>query len=199
MPTLEFWYEYASTYSYLSVMRIEEAARVARVALRWRPFLLGPIFNAQGWDTSPFNLFPEKGAYMWRDMDRLCQARGLPFRPPSPFPQNGLYAARLTLLGAEEGWAPRFSRAVFTAQFAHGLQLANKQALGNSLEALGLDSKALLARIDEPDVKSALKAQTEQAQGLGIFGAPSFVTEDGELFWGDDRLEQALLWAKGEG
>lgn len=198
MPKLDFWYEFASTYSYLSVMRIEDAAEQAGVDVRWRPFLLGPIFNEQGWDTSPFNLFLEKGAYMWRDMDRLCGTRGLPFAPPSPFPQNGLYAARLALIGAEEDWGPRFSRAVFTAQFSDGLQLADRDALGECLEALGLDSKALLARIGEQDVKDRLKSQTEQARGLGIFGAPSFVTEEGELFWGDDRLEQAIRWAKGE-
>lgn len=199
MAQLEFWYEFASTYSYLSVMRIEEAAADAGVKLRWRPFLLGPIFNDQGWNTSPFNLYPEKGAYMWRDMDRLCAERGLSFRPPSPFPQNGLYAARLALIGAEEGWGHRFSQAVFTAQFSDGLQLSDRDALGDCLEALGLDSKALLSRIDEQDVKDRLKTQTEQAQGLGIFGAPTFVTEDGELFWGDDRLEQALFWARREG
>lgn len=195
MPKLEFWYEFASTYTYLSVMRIEEEADRAGVEIVWRPFLLGPIFNAQGWETSPFNLYPEKGAYMWRDMDRLCAERGLPFAPPDPFPQNSLYAARLALLGAEHGWAPRFSRAVFSAQFGEGMQLADKIALGTCLDSIGLDGEALLARIGEDDVKEALKAQTEQARGLGIFGAPSFVTEEGELFWGDDRLEQALKWA----
>ncbi len=198
MAKLEFWYEFASTYSYLSVMRIEEAAADAGVEVHWRPFLLGPIFSAQGWENSPFNLYPEKGAYMWRDMDRLCTERGLPFRPPSPFPQNGLYAARLALVGAEEGWAPKFSRAVFTGQFAEGMQLSDKGALGDCLKTLDLDAVALLARIEEPDVKEGLKRQTEQAQGLGIFGAPSFVTEGGELFWGDDRLEQALEWAMRE-
>ena len=88
MPEMDFWYEFASTYSYLAAMRAEPMALSAGVRLRWRPFLLGPIFAAQGWNNSPFNIYPAKGRYMWRDMERICAARGLAFRRPDPFPQN---------------------------------------------------------------------------------------------------------------
>jgi 2-hydroxychromene-2-carboxylate isomerase len=195
MATLDFWYEFASTYSYLSVMRIEQEAERAGVALTWRPFLLGPIFKAQGWDTSPFNIYPAKGRYMARDVARLCAARGLPFRMPEPFPQNGLYAARLALIGAAEGWAAGFTRAVFAAEFAEGAQIAERDVLARCLVAAGQNAEKQLIRIEDQGIKNLLKAQTTQAEALGIFGAPTFVTEDGELFWGDDRLEQALEWA----
>lgn len=195
MPTLDFWYEFASTYSYLSVMRIEQEAERARVELNWKPFLLGPIFKAQGWDTSPFNIYPAKGRYMARDVARACAARGLAFKMPEPFPQNGLYAARLALIGAAEGWAAGFTRAVFMAEFAEGAQIADKDVLARCLAAAGQDAEAQLARIEERGIKNLLKAQTTQAEALGIFGAPTFVCQDGELFWGDDRLEQALAWA----
>ncbi len=69
-PVLDFWYEFASPYSCLSALRIEKLAEDAGVTLRWRPFLLGPIFAAQGWNTSPFALYPSKGRYMWRDTAR---------------------------------------------------------------------------------------------------------------------------------
>ena len=108
---VEFWYEFASTYSYPAAMRVERAAAEAGVDLVWRPFLLGPIFGAQGWNDSPFNIYPAKGKYMWRDMARLCEAQGLTLKtPPVRFPQNGLKAARLALLGQDEGWG-RNSRA----------------------------------------------------------------------------------------
>ena len=103
-PVLEFWYEFASTYSYLTAMRIEPLAEAAGVDIRWRPFLLGPIFAAQGWTSSPFNLFPAKGRYMWRDMERQAAALGVPFRKPDPFPQNALLAARVALYGADHPW-----------------------------------------------------------------------------------------------
>lgn len=195
MATLDFWYEFASTYSYLSVMRIDDAAAKAGVSLSWRPFLLGPIFVARGWSTSPFNIYPDKGRYMVRDMERLAAARGLAFALPDPFPQNGLRAARLAMIGAGEGWAPAFSRAAFVAEFGEGRQIAETAVLADCLKQAGQDSDALLARIEEPGVKNALRAQTEEAQNLGIFGAPTCVAADGELFWGDDRLDQALDWA----
>ena len=120
MPALDFFYEFASSYSYLAAMRIAPLARAAGVAVRWRPFLLGPIFKAQGWDTSPFNLYPAKGRYMVRDCERAAAALGLAFRLPDPFPQNTLLAARVALVGLQADWGEDFSRAVYAAQFSQG-------------------------------------------------------------------------------
>jgi 2-hydroxychromene-2-carboxylate isomerase len=92
-PALDFSLEYASTYSYVAE-RIGALARDAGVRVRWRPFLLGPIFQAEGWNTSPFNIYPGKGRYMWRDMERICQTMGLPLKRPEQFPQNSILAAR---------------------------------------------------------------------------------------------------------
>jgi 2-hydroxychromene-2-carboxylate isomerase len=93
-PVLDFWFEFASTYSYPAAMRIAPLAKANGVNVRWRPFVLGPIFQAQGWQTSPFNLYPDKGRYMWRDLERICGALNLPFARPEPFPQNSLLAGR---------------------------------------------------------------------------------------------------------
>jgi 2-hydroxychromene-2-carboxylate isomerase len=103
MPVLDVYLEFASTYSYPAAMRIGTLAEAAGVDLRWKPFLLGPIFKAQGWDTSPFNLYEAKGRYMWRDMARLAAERSLPFRRPDPFPQNSLLPARVALYGLTQG------------------------------------------------------------------------------------------------
>ncbi len=193
-PKLEFWYEFASTYSYLSAMRIEALAATAGVAVAWRPFLLGPIFKAQGWDTSPFNLYAAKGRYMVRDLERLAADRGLAFALPAVFPQNSLRAARLALIGGDEDWIVPFTRAVFEAEFAHGADIADTRFLDTVLRSLDLDSERLLSRIAQPDIKARLEQQTAEARQRGIFGAPSFIC-GGELFWGDDRLEQAMTWA----
>jgi len=194
MPRLEFWYEFASSYSYLSVMRISDLAREAGVEVVWRPFLLGPIFKAQGWETSPFNLYPAKGRYMVRDMQRLAADRGLPFVMPPTFPANSLKAARLALIGADEGWVEPFTRKVFEAQFGRGEEISDVGVISAILAGLGLDASEMLGRAEDPIVKQRLKEQTAEAASRGLFGAPSFVTEAGELFWGDDRLEQALDW-----
>ncbi|MGO4706375.1 2-hydroxychromene-2-carboxylate isomerase [Microvirga sp. 2MCAF38] len=194
-PILEFWYDFASTYSYLTAMRIEAAAEEAGVGLFWRPFLLGPIFAAQGWTSSPFNLFPGKGRYMWRDMEREAAQLRIPFVRPDPFPQNGLLAARVALLGGEPGWAPAFTRAVYTAEFGKGRNISDPVLLAEILTDLGQDAAVVLDEAESEPVKTRLRRMSEEAQSRGIFGAPTFFAEDGEMFWGNDRLERALEWA----
>jgi 2-hydroxychromene-2-carboxylate isomerase len=196
MSKLDFWYEFASTYSYLAAMRIEPLVKAAGVEVVWRPFLLGPIFKAQGWETSPFLVQEAKGKHMWRDLARLCEDAGLPpFRQPENFPARSLLAARVALaLNARD--RPAFSRAVYTAEFAEGEDIADRKIVAAILQKLGHDAHALLAKTEEKAVKNQLRANTEEAQRLGIFGAPSFVLENGEMFWGNDRLEQALAWTR---
>jgi 2-hydroxychromene-2-carboxylate isomerase len=176
-------------------MRIENVAAQANVTVRWRPFLLGPIFKQQGWTTSPFNLQPDKCRYMWRDLERICGGMGLPLRRPEPFPQHSLTAARIAIIGQKEGWEPSFAKAVYRAEFGDGRDIGDPATLSAILQSLGLEADALLQRAETPDIKAALRAATDEATRLGIFGAPSFITEDGELFWGNDRLEQAINWA----
>ena len=195
-PVLDFWFDFASTYSYLAAARIRPLAAAAKVQVRFRPFLLGPIFKANGWDTSPFNLYEAKGRYMWRDMERLADGLNLPFRRPDPFPQNSLLAARVALVGLAEGWGEDFSVAVYTAQFVEDGRIDEPHTLAEILSFMNVDAQAALEAAQSDDIKLRLRSEVEAAQRLGIFGAPSFTTADGELFWGNDRLEQALAWAK---
>lgn len=192
--TLDFWFEFASSYSYLSVMRIEPLARDAGVTINWRPFLLGPVFLSLGWNDSPFNIYPPKGRYMWRDLARLAAHYGLPLTMPSRFPRSGVLAARVAILGASEPWIGDFSRAVMSANFAADQDIADPAVIHAILTRLGLPADALLADATSEPNKLALRRQTEQATELGLFGAPSFITPDGEMFWGNDRLEDALAW-----
>ena len=195
-PVLDFWFDFASTYSYLAVARMRPLAAAASVRVRFRPFLLGPIFKAQGWDTSPFNLYEAKGRYMWRDMERLAAGLDLPFRRPDPFPQNSLLPARVALFGLTDGWGEGFSVAVFHAQFVEDGRIDEPRTLAEILSRLDVDADAALEAAQSDDIKSRLRSEVEAAQQLGVFGAPSFTTGDGELFWGNDRLERALIWAQ---
>jgi 2-hydroxychromene-2-carboxylate isomerase len=193
-PTLEFWYEFASTYSYLAASRIERLAGERGVTVQWRPFLLGPIFAAQGWTTSPFNIFEAKGRNMWRDMERQTAPLGLKLVRPSAFPRNGLLPARVAMLGATRPWGPEFTRALYHANFAEDRDIADAAVIGALLHELDLPADEILRRAQSADNKEALKQQTARAIELGLFGAPSF-TVGRELFWGNDRLDQALDWA----
>src|ERR1700758_1675801 len=122
---LEFWFDFASTYSYIAVMRIEGLCDRRGVDLVWRPFSLGPIFQMQGWDTSPFNVNPRRGTYMWRDLERLTQKFHLPWRKPSVFPRNSILAARVACAADSQPWCGDFIRRAFVANFGEDADIAD--------------------------------------------------------------------------
>jgi 2-hydroxychromene-2-carboxylate isomerase len=191
---IELWFEFASTYSYPAAMRAEAAARAAGVELRWRPFLLGPIFRKQGWTDSPFNAFPVKGRYMWRDLERICERQGIPFRRPTQFPRNGLLGARVATAAAGEPWLGDFVRGVYQANFAADRDIAVRETIADVLASTGAPVERALAAADLVETKERLRGATEEAAEAGIFGAPTFRVGN-EIFWGNDRFEQALEWA----
>jgi 2-hydroxychromene-2-carboxylate isomerase len=193
MPTLEFWFEFASTYSYPAALRIEQVARAGGVSVAWRPFLLGPIFQNQGWNDSPFNVYPVKGRYMWRDLERICAALDLPLRRPSRFPRGSLLAARLACWFSDEPWVPELVRRVYLANFAEDRDISDRSVLKSIVESIGQPG-TLLTVAESADAKAKLRTETERAATIGLFGAPSFVVGE-EIFWGNDRLEQAVAWA----
>lgn len=195
---LEFWYDFASPYAYLAAMRIEKevAARgKGRLRLLWRPFLLGPIFKRRVHTPSPFqHAEPAERHFRHRDVERYCQLYGLPLTWPSTYPRGSLLATRVALIATEEGWGAAFARSVYTATFAADQDIAAAHVVAGIVRSLGRNAEEILARAAEPEVKARLADQVERAVDKGIFGAPSFIVGD-ELFWGNDRMEQAISWA----
>ena len=160
MSGLEFWYEFGSTYSYPAAMRIERLAKEAGVEVRWRPFLLGPIFQAQGWNDLPFNIFAAKGRYMWRDLTRICEAEGHALKlPPVKFPaeraEGGEARARRRERGLDACLHPRRVR----RELAEQKDISEDATLGAILDALGVDVEAALAVANTPENKDALGAR----------------------------------------
>src|SRR5207249_2874249 len=149
-PVLQLWFEFASTYSYPAVQRIEALAAGLGVGVACKPFLPGPVFKSQGWNDSPFNLCPAKGRYMWRDLERLCAKYGLPFRRPSVFPRPSLLVARVTCTAAAEPWCGDFVRAVFHANFAEDRDIASAETVAAILDALGRPGRARVEAAGAP-------------------------------------------------
>jgi len=201
MSTIEFWYEFASTYSYPAAWRIDRLAQAAGVKVVWRPLFLGPLFQKQqNMTDSPFNVVEVKGRYMWRDMERVCLHDMLPFRRPSAFPRRSLLALRLALVGGHRGWIANFSRAVYAANFGQDRDIGDPAVLALIVKEVGGDPVADFHEADGEAIKAELRANVAEAESKGIFGAPSFYiphanAPGGELFWGNDRLEQAVAWA----
>ncbi|MFQ5513262.1 MAG: 2-hydroxychromene-2-carboxylate isomerase [Myxococcota bacterium] len=192
---LEFWFEFGSSYSYPAAFRVARLVDEEDLRVVWRPFLLGPIFRAQGLGDSPFNAIPAKGRYMWRDLERICSELGLPFRRPSVFPRNGLLAARVATAHAEAPWLPQLVVDVYRANFAEDREISDPDVLRELLTRRDLDAGSALERAEDPGTKAELRTHTERAQQLGIFGAPTFRVGN-EIFWGGDRLDTALRWLR---
>lgn len=185
--TIEFWFDFASTYSHLAALRIEGAT--AGLRLVYRPFLLGPIFAEQGLRDSPFNANPVRGRHMWRDVAREADKYGLPFRKPSVFPRNSVPAARIASAALGEPWLPAFVRAVFCANFVDDRDIDERPVLS---DCLGEHGRFLEAR-------GPLREATEEARRRGVFGAPTFFVVGGgpeELYFGNDRLDDAVALAR---
>src|SRR5262249_3466832 len=150
------------------------------------------IFRSQGWNDSPFNLYPAKGAYMWKDLARICEKHDIPFRKPSVFPRNGLLAARVATAAESEPWIGRYVSGVYLANYRDDLDISTAEVVRSVLTGAGCtDPAATLQRAESTEVKDLLRRRTEEAVARGVFGAPSFFA-NGELFWGDDRLEDAI-------
>jgi 2-hydroxychromene-2-carboxylate isomerase len=191
---IEFWFEFGSNYSYLSVMRIEDEALRNGVRIVWRPFLLGPIFRSMGMENSPFVTQKEKGTYVWRDMARQCQKYGIAWKQPSMFPRLGVLPLRVALLGADEPWIGRFCRHVMELNFAFDQEISQPKSIEPILSRMGLPADDILRRAQSEPVRDRLRDQTDHARARGIFGAPTFFVGS-EMYWGNDRLDDALRLA----
>lgn len=191
MPkTVEFWLEYASTYSYLSVARLGKLADAAGVQIDWQPFWLHPVREQQGLPM-PFPDGSSRERYMWLDLARRAKRLGVPYRRPEVYPFNSVGVGRVALVAASEGWCRAFTEAAFRLHWTEGVLMSTPENLSAALAACGQDPARVQGLAAAPELKERFKQQTGRALERGIFGSPSFIV-DGELFWGDDRLEDAL-------
>lgn len=191
---IEFWFEFGSTYSYLSVMRIEDLAAKHDVQVSWQPFLLGPIFQSFGWNDSPFVLQKEKGEYVWKDMARQCAKYGIPWKMPTQFPRLGVLPLRVMLVGRGQAWIGEFAKLVMLLNFYLDREINSPYEIGSILIDLGQPAAEILAQAQSDPIKKRLREQTQTAKDRKVFGAPTFFVR-GEMFWGNDRLDDALLFA----
>ncbi|GGD29430.1 2-hydroxychromene-2-carboxylate isomerase [Sinisalibacter lacisalsi] len=194
MTAIDFWFSIGSTYSYLTVMRLGGVARDRGVSFTWRSFNVRHIMVEQ--NNVPFKGKPVKEAYMWRDIERRAPVHGLAPTLPAPYPCPELpYANQVATLAAQEGWLEDYARATYRNWFERGQPNGEEPNLSNSLAAIGQDPERVTRAAQSATIRDALARETRTAQDLGVFGSPTFAV-GGELFWGDDRLDDAIAWAR---
>ena len=194
MPVLDFFYFFGSGYAYPSVMRIGRLAEEAGVDVHWRPFSVRALMQENG---ARLREQPRKMAYIWRDIERRSALHGIPFRAPPPWPTDPQQLANhVAIVAAMQGWLADYTQASFRDWYLEGRELGDDANLRRILASLGRDPDSVIAAAKSPATLARYDEETDAARRLGIFGSPSFVAE-GEVFWGDDRLEEALDWARG--
>jgi 2-hydroxychromene-2-carboxylate isomerase len=193
MTELDFYFFPGSTYTYLTVNRIDRLAREAAVTVHWRPFNLRAILNETG--VTPFPPESAKRRYMWRDIGRRAASLGIPYGREPRYPVDpDLLVLRVAMIAAREGWCPDFTKAYYRSWFLDDRPAGLDGNMGRLLMGLGREPEEILAMADDTDLSAKLDASAQHARQIGLFGSPHFVTR-GEVFWGDDRLEEAIGWA----
>lgn len=183
-----------STYTYLTAMRGAGLAAAQGVPLVWRPFNVRAIMAEM--DNIPFARKPVKSRYMWRDIERRAARHGIPVPPAQPpYPVDPeLKALKVATVAAEEGWGGDFAVASYRAWFIDGRAPGTATVTEEVVGSLGRDAGAVMTKAASAETAARVEAQTDAARQLGIFGSPTFAVGT-EIFWGDDRLEDALDWA----
>jgi len=188
---IDFWFSIGSMFTFLTVMRIDRVEDVTDIRFVWRPFSVKDIMIEM--DNRPMSK-PRKLAYMWRDLHRRAEMYGFAFAGEAPYPlKNFDLANRVAIVGAREGWCADYVRATYRRWFVEHQECGMEPNLSDSLREIGEDPRRVIPLAEGDEIAGAYKAATDEARQLGIFGAPSFVAQ-GEVFWGDDRLEDAVTW-----
>ena len=193
MKEIEFWFSIGSTYTYLSVTRLKEVEQKFGVSFSWQPFSVRKIMLEM--DNVPFPPTKKvKADYMWRDIERRSQGYGFEAKVPAPYPLKEFDVANcVAVLGMQEGWCSDYVRATYRRWFIDGIEPGSEPNVSASLMEIGQQPERVLELADDDKIRKTYLNQTEQAKSKNIFGSPSFIV-DGELFWGDDRLEDAVSW-----
>jgi 2-hydroxychromene-2-carboxylate isomerase len=189
-PDVAFYFDLGSPYAYLSAERISRLFADAGLAQpEWKPVLLGGLFARFERGSWALTDVREEGM---REVERRAQAQALqPIRWPDPFPANTLHAMRVATYAKSIGRTISFALAAFRQAFAGGRDLTDPDNVAIAGAACELHPRALLKAVETGVVKGALREATDRAADLGVEGVPALVV-DGEVFWGDDRLEQAV-------
>ncbi|WP_262273419.1 2-hydroxychromene-2-carboxylate isomerase [Microvirga yunnanensis] len=194
MAQIDFFYFFGSCYAYLSVMRIEKLAAEAGIEVRWSPFSVRDLMTEKGYS---LRTQPTKMTYIFRDVERRARLHGIPFEKPPIWPTDpDQLANRVGIVAFSQGWGREYTLTSFQKWF-EGQALGADESLRATIRSHGRDPDEIISLANSSETRAQYDQETDTARQLGIFGSPTFAVGQ-EIFWGDDRLEEALAWAKGE-
>jgi len=194
MKSIDFWFSIGSTYTYLSVTRLDSISKSENVIFNWIPFSVRKIMMEM--DNIPFTPPSKKikSDYMWRDIERRAQFYGLSPKLPAPYPLTQFdLANKIAILGMNEGWGINYVKNTYQRWFEERKEPATEPNLSEIMEDMNLNKDEVLKKVNSPEIQAIYQKNTSNAFQSGVFGSPTFIYE-GEVFWGDDRLEDCIKW-----
>ena len=194
MKSIDFWFSIGSTYTYLSVTRVDSISKSENVIFNWIPFSVRKIMMEM--DNIPFTPPSKKikSDYMWRDIERRAQFYGLSPKLPAPYPLTQFdLANKIAILGMNEGWGINYVKNTYQRWFEERKEPATEPNLSEIMEDMNLNKDEVLKKVSSPEIEAIYQKNTSNAFQSGVFGSPTFIYE-GEVFWGDDRLEDCIKW-----
>ena len=195
MKNIDFYFSIGSTYTFLSVTRILDIEKKNNIKFNWKPFSVRAIMKEM--NNIPFPKDKKnKVDYMWRDIERRAKSFGFFAKTPVPYPLSEFdLANQIAILGLEEGWGIDYVRLTYKKWFQEGKEPAIDPSISEVFDELKLNKNEIIAAAKDQIIQNKYLSNTDSARNNKIFGSPTFVVNS-EIFWGDDRMEDAIAWSK---
>ena len=195
MSNIDFYFSIGSTYTYLSVTRIIDVEKKHLVKFNWIPFSVRSIMKEMNNIPFPKDKI-NKVNYMWRDIERRAEGYGFFAKTPVPYPLTEFdLANKLAILGLKEGWGVDYIRLTYKRWFQEGKEPATEPNISEIFKELKIDKEKAIKDANTSEIEKQYLKNTESARENKVFGSPSFIVNS-EIFWGDDRMEDAIKWSK---
>ena len=195
MSNIDFFFSIGSTYTYLSVTRILEVEKKNQVKFTWKPFSVRAIMKEMNNIPFPKDKL-NKVNYMWRDIERRAEGYGFFAKTPVPYPLSEFdLANQIAILGLEKGWGIDYVRLTYKKWFQEGKEPAIGPSITEVCRELNINKDEIISQANSKEIINNYNLNTNSARDNKIFGSPSFVVKK-EIFWGDDRMEDAINWSK---
>ena len=195
MKDIDFYFSIGSTYTYLTVTRIMDVEKKHQVRFNWKPFSVRAIMKEMNNIPFPKDKI-NKVNYMWRDIERRAKGYGFFAKTPVPYPLSEFdLANQIAILGLDKGWGINYIRLTYKKWFQEGKEPAIDPSISEICNELDLDKDEILSEAKSEIFLDKYKSNTDTARKNKVFGSPSFIVEN-EIFWGDDRMEDAIKWSK---
>ena len=195
MKNIDFYFSIGSTYTYLTVTRILDVEKKHQIKFNWKPFSVRAIMKEMNNIPFPKDKI-NKVNYMWRDIERRAEGYGFFAKTPVPYPLSEFdLANQIAILGLDKGWGTDYIRLTYKKWFQEGKEPAIDPSISEICKELGLNKDEIISEAKSEIFEKKYMSNTDSARKKKVFGSPSFIVEN-EIFWGDDRMEDAINWAK---